>query len=311
MHYLKLLFTNDLGKIRPLFRVILFILMFLLINIPSQMMVQEFMEVGLFKSSIAVSLYFFSAFLSLWFQAKYIDRVQLRHFGLQINKNWINEFAYGLLIPLVQIALFCAVLYFTDNIVLKDTFVVNFENISFYEGFINEVYSLLLGASVEEIFFRAFLFFMLFEALRKVIPSPQKRALTILFLSAPIFGLAHIGNDHASTLSMINLSIDAIVICLPWVLTGRLGMSIGMHFGWNFIQGIICGFSISGNEHKVSLFLFETSNEYLSGGPFGIEGSILSLPLTVISLIIILLWKRIKSADLIHSSLVKYDEKLN
>ncbi len=69
--------------------------------------------------------------------------------------------------------------------------------------------------------------------------------------------------------------------------TKMLWLSIGMHIGWNFFQGPIFGFSVSGHK-KISLLkhISTSDKEYITGGEFGPEGSILIIPIIVLTLIV-------------------------
>lgn len=302
---MKKIFLNDLDKVRPIWRTLIFILTFFILNIPIQILLQNSLPRGLVRSTIAASTYFGSVLFCIWFQIKFLDKSSFKKFGLKITREWLKEFAYGCLISVVQLSLFFILLYATGNLEIVGSFGVYFENIGFAEGFFHEMYSMLLGASVEEIFFRAFIFYTVYEAMRKIIPGEKKRSYFIVFIIAPLFGLAHIANDHASTLSTVNLALDAIIICLPFILTGRLGMSIGMHFSWNFIQGIIMGFAVSGNTHKVTLLVIETKDNLLTGGAFGIEASILCTLSSFLAYFMILAWKRRVKSQWIHQSIVQ------
>ena len=144
----------------------------------------------------------------------------------------------------------------------------------------------------EEIIFRAFLLFIIYEMLKSFKVAPTSSLIASCVLNSLVFGILHLENDNATWLSSLNLSIDALTLYIPFLLTGRLGMSIGMHFSWNFVQGAIFGFANSGIEVKASILKIELSNHPITGGEFGPEGSTVLLGLSVISLIFIYCWKR-------------------
>ncbi|WP_159025604.1 hypothetical protein [Aquimarina sp. Aq78] len=76
--------------------------------------------------------------------------------------------------------------------------------------------------------------------------------------------------------------------------SGRLGMSTGMHFSWNLVQDVFFGFAVNSNSTKVSIISVDVSNNAITGGVFGPEGSVLFLCICVIAVILLLLWKKIK-----------------
>lgn len=91
-----------------------------------------------------------------------------------------------------------------------------------------------------------------------------------------IFGLAHSANNNFSMMGFVNISLVGILLAFLVLKTGRLWMPIGFHIAWNFFQGCMVGFPVSGLETK-SLFVMErTGSTLISGGSFGAEGSILT-----------------------------------
>ena len=77
-----------------------------------------------------------------------------------------------------------------------------------------------------------------------------------------------------------------------YVKTGQLWLPVGLHLGWNFFQASVFGFPASG---QVSLSMISQSPvgpEWLSGGKFGAEGSILIIPVTILSYLMIHYWVR-------------------
>ncbi|WP_282079545.1 CPBP family intramembrane glutamic endopeptidase [Aquimarina algiphila] len=293
----KIIF-NSKNRIRPIWRLFLFLSITFLINIPLQLGLQEVLNQGLLRGSISASIYLLSVVLSLYIQIKFLDKSSFKKYGLKINKIWIKEFIIGIIISLTQLSIFFLIMYITGNLKIVDFFTTNSSSYSFdysfWQGFFSEMFGLIIGSTVEEIFFRAFIFYIVYEALRTVKKDAGKRAVIILIVIAPLFGIAHVGNEGATVISTINLGLDAMMMCLPFLITGRLGMSIGMHFSWNLFQGVIFGFAISGNIAKVSIISLNMPNNLLTGGVFGPEGSIIFILLDIVALIFILYWKKLK-----------------
>ena len=68
-------------------------------------------------------------------------------------------------------------------------------------------------------------------------------------------------------------------------LTKMLWLSMGMHIGWNFFQGPVFGFAASGHR-KASVvdITIISNNDWLTGGEFGPEGSVLIIPIIFLAL---------------------------
>jgi len=62
------------------------------------------------------------------------------------------------------------------------------------------------------------------------------------------------------------------------VMTGSLGLSVGLHFSWNFVMAGILGFPVSGKNIEFSILQIEQSGaDFFTGGAFGPEAGILGL----------------------------------
>ena len=286
---------NSNNNIRPIWRIILFLLVTFLINIPLQLGLQKVLNQSFFRGYISGSIYLISVILSLYIQIKFIDKSSFKKYGLKINKAWIHEFFIGFLIAFLLLTLFFITMYLTGELEVVSCFITKSSDYSFIEGFISEAFGLVVGTTVEEIFFRAFLFYVMYEALRKVKKDSTKRAFLSLIVTSLLFGIAHFDNESATILSTINLGLYGMMVCIPFLITGRLGMSIGFHFSWNLVQGAFYGFPISGNIAKATVMSIEFPNNLITGGAFGPEGSMLFVLLCVIGVMLILYWKKLKN----------------
>lgn len=290
----KIIFNSN-NNIRPIWRIFLFLLITFLINIPLQLGLQKVFNQSFLRGYISGSIYLVCVILSLFIQIKYIDKSSFKKYGLKINKAWRHEFFVGFQIAFLLLTLFFTTMYLTGNLEVVGYFTTKSSDYSFIEGFISESFGLIIGATVEEIFFRSFLFYVIYEALRKVKKDSTKRAFLVVIATSLIFGITHFANESATVISSINLCLYGMMVCLPFLITGRLGMSIGFHFSWNLVQGAVYGFPISGNIAKASIMSIEFRNNLLTGGAFGAEGSMLFILLVVIGVMLILYWKNLKN----------------
>ena len=104
-----------------------------------------------------------------------------------------------------------------------------------------------------------------------------------------IFGMAHSANNNFSMVGFVNITLVGVFLAMLVLKTGRLWTSIGVHIMWNFMQGCLAGFPVSGMETR-SLFVIESSgNPLLTGGSFGAEGSILTTVVVVLGISV--LWR--------------------
>ncbi|MFZ3002858.1 MAG: type II CAAX endopeptidase family protein [Undibacterium umbellatum] len=144
----------------------------------------------------------------------------------------------------------------------------------------------IVVAVMEELFFRAMIFRMMEESLGSVLA---------LLISALAFGFAHASNPGATWFSSIAIALEAgIAFGAAYMLTRRLALCIAMHFSWNFTQGAVFSVAVSGQERKGWLQTHMTGSEWLSGGAFGAEASVLAVFLATLmgAVFLRLAWKR-------------------
>ena len=97
-----------------------------------------------------------------------------------------------------------------------------------------------------------------------------------LLLSSLLFSLMHLFNPAFSWLSLLNILLAGLVLGVPYVYTRNLSFPVFFHWLWNWLQGPVLGYCVSGNETGESLFFFTLSGpDWLTGGSFGFEGSLL------------------------------------
>jgi CAAX protease family protein len=143
----------------------------------------------------------------------------------------------------------------------------------------------------EEFTFRGYQLRNLSEGLAGRWVRPSLAIVLSLCLSAVAFGLSHLGNRNASAITTSNIVLGGLAFGLPFVLTGELAMSLGLHFAWNFCQGTVYGFPVSGHAPaRPLLILVQEGPALWTGGPFGPEGGLLGVVAIFLSVVLGLLW---------------------
>jgi membrane protease YdiL (CAAX protease family) len=100
-----------------------------------------------------------------------------------------------------------------------------------------------------------------------------------LVVSSLVFGLVHLMNPQGTLEGALFIAVEAgILLAGAYMLTGRLWMSMGFHFSWNYTQSAIFSGIVSGNDASQGLIRSTVKGpEILTGGNFGVESSILAL----------------------------------
>lgn len=116
-----------------------------------------------------------------------------------------------------------------------------------------------------------------------------------VFLSSAVFALLHMGNPSAGWASLVGLLAAGFFLAYAWVRTRRLWLPIGLHIGWNFFEGTIFGFPVSG---LGGFHLIRQTTEgptLITGGPFGPEAGLVVLPALLLGGILIWVYTRGRS----------------
>ena len=103
-----------------------------------------------------------------------------------------------------------------------------------------------------------------------------------VLISSLVFGILHLGNPSASFISSAGIVLAGLFLAYPYLRTGQLWLSIGLHIGWNFFEGTVFGFPVSG---LGGFHLLEQTNSgplLWTGGAFGPEAGLILLPALLI-----------------------------
>ncbi len=138
----------------------------------------------------------------------------------------------------------------------------------------------ILSGFLEELITRGIIFRILEEVLGTWMA---------LAASAFLFGALHLGNPNATWPSAVAIALEAgLLLGACYVLTRRLWLAIGLHLAWNFAQGGIFGVAVSGIESKGLLRSTLTGPEFVSGGAFGLEASVIAVLVCLTGFIIVI-----------------------
>ena len=99
-----------------------------------------------------------------------------------------------------------------------------------------------------------------------------------LLISAAVFGGLHIWNPNATPWSVLAIALEAgLLFGLLYHLTRSLWVCMGAHAAWNIAQGPLYGIPVSGFEQRGLLASRLQGPNWLTGGAFGAEASIVAL----------------------------------
>lgn len=126
----------------------------------------------------------------------------------------------------------------------------------------------VMVAVFEELIFRAVLFRLIDQR------WGTRAALVSSFV---LFALAHLPNQGVSVLAVVITGVAGTTLSAAYLLTGRLWLPIGLHFGWNYLYDGVFAVPVSGHAARGWLQVSMPGPEWLSGGHYGVEASAATL----------------------------------
>lgn len=120
-----------------------------------------------------------------------------------------------------------------------------------------------------------------------VLPAVARRwgVVAGLLVQAALFGVLHLGNPGANPLAAVNVAGFGLLLGLLVVVRGDLWAALGFHAVWNWAEGMVLGYDISGLHVGTPLWQVSTHGaDLLTGGSFGPEGSLV----TTVALVVVL-----------------------
>ena len=229
-----------------------------------------------------------------WLAARFFDRRPFRDFGFRFGRAWWRDFVFGLLLGAALMLGIFLVEWAAGWITVQGTLVVTGRGVSLPGALILGAISFAFVGFYEELFFRGYLMRNLAEGHRWRFISPRGVLLLAYLLSSLIFGLAHQGGSGASAATIPLLAAAGLFFGLGYLLTGELAIPIGAHITWNFFQGYVFGFAVSGSGHEATLIAIRQAGPVAwTGGAWGPEGGLLGLLALLAGSLAVVGWVRL------------------
>ncbi len=220
---------------------------------------------GIFYSVMGICIVLFT-----WLMRKFVDRKSFESLGFTW-KGYSNEAGLGFFAALALLGI--------GSMILVTSGYLSFIAATFNGGsLLLEIAIMIIVAIVEELLFRGYLLNNLMQSMNKW---------GALSITAALFSLFHGSNPDVTLFAVINIFLAGVLLGINYIFTKSLWFSIFFHFAWNYFQGPVLGYDVSGLKLTSLLQQSMSGPETWTGGPFGFEGSLLC-PLLFIAAIIIL-----------------------
>lgn len=225
---------------------------------------------------------------SVYIARRWLDKMSFESLGLKLSQQALVDILVGIGITVVQMGLiFVAMLGLGW---------LRFEGFAWEFDPINTVFTGVL----------TFLIGFIFVGWNEELLSRGYHLQTIasginlfwgVIISSAVFGLLHLANPSASWVSTAGIFFAGIFLAYGYIRTKQLWLPIGLHIGWNFCEGVVFGFPVSGLDVYALTRIEVTGPEIWTGGPFGPEAGLIVLPALVIGAVLIYLYTMNRNAN--------------
>ncbi len=234
------------------------------------------------QTAVAQFLFLIGAFLPffflIWIWLWIFERRPLWTTGME--KPFLRKYLRGLLLGLLMFTAVVGLFALFDVVTAETALTERFSPLALAGAMLIFLGWMVQGAA-EELLARGFLLPVL---------GTRWGTLAGVIGSSLFFALLHLSNPHISTISLLNLALFGLFAALYALFEGGLWGIFAVHAIWNWAQGNLYGFAVSGLEVRDGMFfnLMEDGPDWLTGGLFGPEGGLVVTFVLIIALL--LLW---------------------
>lgn len=197
--------------------------------------------------------------------------------GLVPVKNHGKELITGLLLGIAAITIVFAALILTGNAQVASW------KLHFSVNQLTYIIVYIFVGFAEEIYGRGYIM----SALRQTKNIP-----VVIIVSSILFALLHSFNPGIGIIAYINLTLVGVLFAYMYLKSGNLWMCIGYHITWNYFQGYVFGFKVSGTDTDGIITTFLKGNRLFNGGAFGPEGGLFVTAVIIFGMFIVWLYYR-------------------
>jgi hypothetical protein len=277
---LKNWFLDQYGRLRNGWWVLAFMGFFALAALAYRPLGQGLKHLGISKAWLEPSAFLISL-LATWGCTR-LRGEPLASVGFHLNRKWFREAGWGFLLGTGIMVAAAGMVWLAGGVTFELDPARSWRALGF--GF----YFFLFVGLFEENLFRGFLFQRMVEGMG--VWGSQA-------VLAGFFALAHWWNPgmHGATRfwATLDISLAAVFLGLAYLRTRSLALPVGIHLGWNWAQGYVLGFGVSGTSGRGGWLrpVFQGKAEWLTGGSFGLEASLFGVIAVLLGIALLWFWK--------------------
>jgi membrane protease YdiL (CAAX protease family) len=248
---------------RVLAQLILLVVIVFFIGFLAQLLIQYGLNeyLGSFIVVLAITT-------SVFMGRRFLDRRTFVSLGLKLNSWTLMDLLVGFAVGGLMIGL----IFYLESALGWLTI----EKYAWQNYPLEEVRSLMIGMLVtfifvgwqEELISRGYLLQNLIDGLN---------VFWGVMISSFLFGLLHLANPNSSIAGAVGTFLLGIFLSYAYLATRQLWLPIGLHIGWNFFEGPIFGYPVSGVDAFRLLQQSVNGPSLVTGGSFGPEAGLILL----------------------------------
>ena len=282
--------TNE-NRLRAGWRFSIYLILFIVITIGRDILVSLFDTAPL--SSTVIYLIYLAGGLGLtWLLARFIDHRPLADLGFHLDHTWWSDLGFGLALgAFLMTGIFLSMK--AAGWLAVTGFAGTSTGLPIALAFVLKVVMFTVVAINEELAFRGYQLKNLAEGFAGKRIGTRGAVVMAFLTSSALFGLMHLANGNATLFSTLTTICAGLLLSLPYMLAGELGLSIGLHLTWNLFEGNVYGFAVSGASQSTHLLSIEVTGPSLwTGGAYGPEVGLIGLAWALIGCGLILIWNK-------------------
>jgi membrane protease YdiL (CAAX protease family) len=231
--------------------------------------------------------------IAIYLAGRYVDRRRFQDFGFRIDRRWWIDLGFGLVLGgVLMTGIFLLQLALGWVTITGFLVVGGVPQWTFPYWFLLSVLSYLAGSVIEELLHRGFLLTNFAEGFQIGPVGPTGAVAVGIALTSGFFAFTHATATNATTISTLSIALAGVFLALGYILTGELALPIGVHIAWNFFEGNLYGFPISGTGTTSLIGIRQSGPEMMTGGAFGPEAGLLGVIAIAIGIVVIATWAR-------------------
>ena len=230
--------------------------------------------------------------LSLKLGARKIERRDFSIYGVVLSRTWMRQFLGGLGLAAGLMTLVFVGEYLAGWIQITGYHEVTQPGNILAVSLLFSLVKVIAVGIYEELIFRGLILRNLAEGMSGLggLSLRWSQALALL-LSSLLFGAVHLTNPNSGVGSTAGIFFIGMFFGFGYLATGQLAIPIGLHMAWNFVQGVVYGFPVSGDKEPACLLLTRQSgNTLFTGGSFGPEAGLMGIAAAVLGILVLLLY---------------------